>query len=42
MSMKRLRLSLAALGAAVALAAPMSAGASVARVIMAEDFGYPG
>jgi len=39
--MKRTRLSLAALGVAIALAAPMSAWASVPRVIMAEDFGSP-
>ena len=40
--MKRSRLSLAALGVVIALAASVSAWASVPRVIMAEDFGYPG
>lgn len=30
-----------ALGVVLALAAAVSAGASVPRVIMAEDFGYP-
>ena len=31
----------AVLGVILALAAAVSAGASVPRVIMAEDFGYP-
>ena len=34
-------LTLAALGAIIALAAVVSAGASVPRVMLAEDFGYP-
>ncbi len=35
-------LPLAVLAATLALAATLSAGASVPRVIIAEDFGYPG
>jgi hypothetical protein len=35
-------LPLAVLAAALALAATLSAGASVPRVIMSEEFGYPG
>ncbi len=40
--MRDRRILLAALGVAIALAAPLSAWASVPRVIIAEDFGYPG
>jgi hypothetical protein len=40
--MRRLFAPLAALGVLFALGAPMSAWASVPRVITAEDFGYPG
>ena len=39
--MRRMVMRAAALGALLALAAAVSAGASVPRVIMAEEFGYP-
>ncbi len=39
--MKRRFLPMAVLGAVLALTAALTAGASVPRVIVAEDFGYP-
>ncbi len=39
--MRRMVMRSAALGVVLALAAAVGAGASVPRVIMAEQFGYP-